>query len=98
MEAAVDKYVTEQVKTKRAVGELNHPEGPTVNLDKVSHLIESLDWNGNDVIGRHEFWILRMVRLLKVYLMVVCSWVSQLVVWEALRTRMASCMSKMTLC
>ena len=52
MEAAVDKYVTEQVKTKRAVGELNHPEGPTVNLDKVSHLIESLDWNGNDVIGK----------------------------------------------
>jgi hypothetical protein len=52
MEAAVDKYVTEQVKTKRAVGELNHPEGPTVNLDKVSHLIEALDWNGNDVIGK----------------------------------------------
>jgi len=52
MEAAVDKYVTEQVKTKRAVGELNHPDGPTVNLDKVSHLIESLDWNGNDVIGK----------------------------------------------
>lgn len=52
MEKAVDKYVTEQVKTKRAVGELNHPDGPTVNLDKVSHLIESLDWNGNDVIGK----------------------------------------------
>ena len=40
MEKAVDKYVKEQVKTKRAVGELNHPDGPTVNLDKVSHLIE----------------------------------------------------------
>lgn len=52
MEKAVDKYVTEQVKTKRAVGELNHPDGPTVNLDKVSHLIESLDWKGNDVIGK----------------------------------------------
>ena len=39
MESAVDKYVKEQVKTKRAVGELNHPDGPTVNLDKVSHLI-----------------------------------------------------------
>ena len=52
MEKAVAKYVTEQVKTKRAVGELNHPEGPTVNLDKVSHLIESLDWKGNDVIGK----------------------------------------------
>ena len=52
MEKAVAKYVKEQVKTKRAVGELNHPEGPTVNLDKVSHLIESLEWKGNDVIGK----------------------------------------------
>jgi len=52
MERAVNKYVTEQVMTKRAVGELNHPDGPTVNLDKVSHLIESLDWNGNNVVGK----------------------------------------------
>lgn len=52
MERAVDKYVKEQVSTKRAVGELNHPDGPTVNLDKVSHLIEALDWNGNNVVGK----------------------------------------------
>jgi len=52
MEQAVHKYVTEQVNTKRAVGELNHPDGPTVNLDKVSHLIESLQWEGNDVVGK----------------------------------------------
>lgn len=52
MEKAVDKYVREQVMTKRAVGELNHPDGPTVNLDKVSHLIEALDWQNNDVIGK----------------------------------------------
>jgi len=52
MERAVDKYVREQVKTKRAVGELNHPDGPTVNLDKVSHLIQSLDWQKNDVVGK----------------------------------------------
>ena len=52
MEKAVNKYVTEQVKTKRAVGELNHPDGPTVNLDKVSHLIEALDWQNNDVVGK----------------------------------------------
>ena len=54
MEKAVDKYVTEQVKTKRAVGELNHPEGPTVNLDKVSHLITDLKMEGNDVVGRAQ--------------------------------------------
>jgi len=52
MESAVDKYNTEQVVKGRAVGELNHPEGPTVNLDKVSHKIESLDWRGNDVVGK----------------------------------------------
>ena len=52
MESAVDTYVTEQVKQGRAVGELNHPDGPTVNLDKVSHKIESLDWDGNDVVGK----------------------------------------------
>jgi hypothetical protein len=52
MEKAVDRYVTEQVKTGRAVGELNHPEGPTINLDKVSHIIEGLDWKGNDVVGK----------------------------------------------
>jgi hypothetical protein len=52
MEAAVGKYVNEQVSKGRAVGELNHPEGPTVNLDKVSHKIESLTWSGNDVVGK----------------------------------------------
>lgn len=52
METAVEKYVQEQVKTKRAVGELNHPEGPAVNLDKVSHLITNLQWEGNDVVGK----------------------------------------------
>ena len=52
MEGAVNKYNVEQVQKGRAVGELNHPEGPTVNLDKVSHKIESLDWQGNDVVGK----------------------------------------------
>ena len=52
MEKAVGKYVGDQVSKGRAVGELNHPEGPTVNLDKVSHKIESLDIDGKDVVGR----------------------------------------------
>ena len=42
MEKAIDKYNKEQVIPKRAVGELNHPDGPTVNLDKVSHRITEL--------------------------------------------------------
>ena len=54
MERAVGKYVNEQVSKKRAVGELNHPEGPTVNLDKVSHLITDLKFEGNDVVGKAQ--------------------------------------------
>ena len=52
MERAVNKYVTEQVSKGRAVGELNHPDGPTINLDKVSHRITELKWDGNNVMGK----------------------------------------------
>jgi len=52
LENAVNRYVKEQVSTGRAVGELNHPEGPTINLDKVSHKITELKWDGNNVVGK----------------------------------------------
>ena len=52
LESACGKYVKEQVKTGRAVGELNHPEGPAINLDKVSHRITELNWAGNNVVGK----------------------------------------------
>ena len=65
MESAVDKYVTEQVAQKRSVGELNHPEGPTVNLDKVSHLITQLEWKGNDVIGKAQILDTPMGQIVK---------------------------------
>jgi|TARA_B110000967_G_C18886821_1_gene564535 hypothetical protein len=65
MERAVDKYVKEQVSQKRAVGELNHPEGPTVNLDKVSHLITDLQWEGNDVVGKAQILDTPMGRIVK---------------------------------
>ena len=52
MEKAINTYVEKQVSKGRAVGELNHPEGPTVNLDKVSHKIENLEFKGSDVMGR----------------------------------------------
>ena len=52
LEKAVAKYSAEQVSKGRAVGELNHPEGPTVNLDKVSHRITELKWDGNNVMGK----------------------------------------------
>jgi hypothetical protein len=52
LEKAVDKYIKEQVSTGRAVGELNHPEGPTINLDKVSHKITELRFEGSNVVGK----------------------------------------------
>ena len=52
LEGATKKYVKEQVSTGRAVGELNHPEGPQINLDKVSHRITELKFKGNDVVGK----------------------------------------------
>jgi len=52
LENAVNKYVKEQVNTGRAVGELNHPEGPQINLDKVSHKIIELRFEGSDVYGK----------------------------------------------
>ena len=54
MESAVNKYVNEQVSKNRAVGELNHPDGPTVNLDKVSHKITELKMKGNNVMGKAQ--------------------------------------------
>jgi hypothetical protein len=50
--SAVDRFVNEQVITGRAVGELNHPDGPSINLDKVSHRITELNWDGNNVMGK----------------------------------------------
>ena len=65
MERAVGRYVDEQVSKKRAVGELNHPEGPTVNLDKVSHLITDLKFEGKDVVGKAQILDTPMGKIVK---------------------------------
>jgi hypothetical protein len=52
LEKAVERYQTEQVGSGRAVGELGHPSSPTVNLDRVSHRITELTWDGNNVMGK----------------------------------------------
>ena len=48
----VKRYNKEFVEKKRAFGELGHPEGPTINLDKVSHMITKLEEEGNNFVGR----------------------------------------------
>lgn len=52
MEKSVDKYINEAVKESRAVGELNHPDYPFPNIKEAAVYIESLQWHGNNVIGK----------------------------------------------
>ena len=54
LEKEVNRYNEEYVKTNRALGELGHPDGPTVNLDRVSHRITSLTAEGNNFIGKAQ--------------------------------------------
>ncbi len=48
----VSRYNENHVQSGRALGELGHPDGPTVNLDRVSHKIVSLRENGSNFIGK----------------------------------------------
>jgi hypothetical protein len=48
----VNRYTKEFVNNNRAFGELNHPSGPTVNLDRVAIIIKELNCNGTDVRGK----------------------------------------------
>ena len=54
LEKEVNRYNEEYVKTSRALGELGHPDGPTVNLDRVSHRITSLKAEGTNFVGRAQ--------------------------------------------
>ena len=47
----VKRYTTEFIDKKRAFGELGHPDGPTVNLERVSHMITSLKPEGKNFVG-----------------------------------------------
>jgi len=54
MEREVKRYSDEHISKGRALGELGHPDGPTINLDRVSHKIVSLEQRGNDFIGKAQ--------------------------------------------
>ena len=54
MEKEVNRYNTSFVQKGRALGELGHPDGPTVNLDRVSHKIVSLKAEGNNFRGKAQ--------------------------------------------
>ena len=48
----VKRYSEKYIKSNRAFGELGHPDGPTVNLDRVSHMITDLKEDGSNFVGR----------------------------------------------
>ena len=50
----VSKYLSEQVKERRALGELDHPDSSVVNLNNASHNIIEMHWDGDDLLGTVE--------------------------------------------
>ena len=52
MAKEVERYNESYVKANRALGELGHPDGPSINLDRVSHMIVSLKEDGDNYIGK----------------------------------------------
>ena len=52
LENEINRYNNESIKTNRATGELNHPSGPNINLDRVAISIKSLEKNGSNFHGK----------------------------------------------
>ena len=65
LEREVKRYCQDLVEKKRALGELNHPQGPTVNLDRVSHMITELYFRGNDCYGKAKVLETPMGKIVK---------------------------------
>jgi hypothetical protein len=61
----VQRYVREYVEPKRAFGELGHPAGPTINLDRVSHMITSLKEEGTNFVGKAKIMDTPMGKIVK---------------------------------
>ena len=65
MRKEVGRYLEENIKAKRAYGELGHPSGPTINLDRVSHMITDLREEGNNFIGKAKIMDTPMGNIVK---------------------------------
>ena len=65
MQKEVKRYTKEYINEKRAYGELGHPEGPTINLERTSHLIQSLKESGNNFVGKAKILSTPMGEIVK---------------------------------
>jgi hypothetical protein len=59
------RYINEYVDKGRALGELNHPTGPTVNLDRVSHIVKELHEDGQNIYGKAKVLDTPMGKIVK---------------------------------
>jgi len=65
LEQEIKRYDDKFIQKNRAYGELGHPEGPTVNLDRVSHMVTSLDRDGDNFIGEAKIMNTPMGKIVK---------------------------------
>lgn len=65
LQKEVARYQTEYIDRKRAFGELGHPSGPTINLDRVSHMITELNQDGSNFIGKAKIMDTPMGNIVK---------------------------------
>lgn len=54
LEREITRFQENEIKYRRALGELDHPESSIVNLKNVSHNVLAVEWNGDDVVGTIE--------------------------------------------
>ena len=54
LEREASRYLGQEVKERRALGELDHPDSSVINLNNVSHNILEMHWNGDDLVGTVE--------------------------------------------
>jgi len=68
LEKEMNRYDTQFVKTKRALGELGHPDGPQINGDRVSHLITEMKRDGNNFVGKAKILGTPMGNIVKTFI------------------------------
>ena len=68
LEKEMDRYKKDFITTKRALGELGHPNGPTINGDRVSHLITEMKKDGSNFVGKAKILSTPMGEIVKTFI------------------------------
>ena len=68
LEKELQRYAKDFIKTKRALGELGHPNGPQINGDRVSHLITEMNKDGSNFVGKAKILSTPMGEIVKTFI------------------------------